>query len=61
MSQNPLRFNRAPYLILFASNPFLLQAYVERAIQQLLIVRATVDDQRQADGGWNAAAGCVQG
>lgn len=50
-----------PYLVLFTPNPFLLEAYIEGAIQQRLVVCAAVNDQRQADRGWDATAGCVQG
>jgi len=48
------------YLVLQASDSLLLEANIEGAVQQLLIVSATVQHHGQADRGGYAATGCVQ-
>ena len=49
-----------PYSVLFTSDPLLLEAHIEGAVQELLIVGATVQHDWQADLGWDACTGCVQ-
>ena len=52
---------KRPCLILLAPDTLLLKAYIEGAVQQLLVVCAAVKHQRKAHRRGNAATGGVQG